>query len=226
MVLKNDNFNDNSRDTSFWDIYAVGGGSVAETNQQLECTCASSEDASGYVTVNAHDLTSCDISIDTNFANNQLIGFLLGLEKSTNTFWPHDNGYTVFLRKDTSTLEIYRRVDDGHTELYNESWAGAIETLRIKIESGTIYFYEAGIERVNESYAHASYNCYVYILCRAYATATGTDSLDNFLGTSGVAAKPVSGGSIAGMMQSMMAQRILWRPKSLTLPKFVPRTVI
>jgi len=182
MVLKSDNFDDNSRDASFWDLLSSAGGSANEVNQRLELVCLTSAGIAGYVTKDAHDLTECDITIDVEHTSLHSLELFLSLTKqqAANPYFESD-WYRIMKYNLTNECYVQRRIAGVPTVLYNGAWTGASGSLRIVISGGTITFYEETIERASQSYALGSYNCYVYLYTTAAGGLTGTDIIDNFV---------------------------------------------
>lgn len=67
-----DNFNDNSRNTSLWNIGALKttglNGTVSETSQRLEILPAGSSGYTGYITANTYDLSSSSVYVKMTLA--------------------------------------------------------------------------------------------------------------------------------------------------------------
>ena len=186
MALKNDNFDDNSIDTTFWDKIEVGTGAVTEQNQRLECNAPAAADMAGLVTKDAHNLTACDIKVDVANDSCESQELFICLTKTTNSNpYFEANWYRIMKYNPTDKCIVQRRINGGSvTALYNAAWTGSAGSLRIVIANGTITFYEEAKQRASENYALSSYNCYVYIHARGNTGYLGMDFFDNFLGSS------------------------------------------
>lgn len=188
MALQNDDFNDNSID-AFWTKLEGGTGSVAETNNQLECSCPANTDVAGLCTNESHDLTTCDIQVDVNNDALQSQELYICLTKVTAaTPYSEDDWYRIIKYNVTDVWSVQRNVAGGGVEsLASGAWTGASGSLRIRISAGTITFYEEGNNRHSEAYALSTYTAYVILNVRGVTNYLGMDVFDNFLGSSGLA---------------------------------------
>ena len=186
MVLKNDDFNDNVLDTTFWDKVEVATGVFTEQNQRAECNCPANADVAGLVTKNSHDLQTCDIKIDVNTVNLGYQVLMICLTKTTIANPYGEADWYRIMRSQAKTTVQKRKGGAAPTSLYDAARTGASGSLRIVIGGGTISFYEEANLRYSESYDFGSYVCYVYIVGIAEVVAVGMDYFDNFLGSSGV----------------------------------------
>jgi len=160
-----DDFNDDSRDVTLWDKYEWGGGSVAENNQRLETTCPINPSGAGYVSVGAHTINNVELRI---LAHNTAISSLqlcLCLTKVTGANVGNENDwYRVLLFLGTTQYYAQKMVGGvGPTTLYNGVWLSNEEEVKMRIEDGTIRFFEQETERANEAWALGSRDCYIYI---------------------------------------------------------------
>jgi len=181
-MAKYDDFNDNSRDATFWDVIAWGTGSVAEQNQRLECTCPASADGAGYVTKYAYVISALDAQVDVDNDALSDLELLICLTKTVNSN-PYDQAewYRIMKYNRTDLTYVQRRVGGGTpVTLWSGTWTGPTGYLRIKVSGGTIYFYEETNLRYSESYALASTTCYIYIFGYGYTGFLGMDYFDNF----------------------------------------------
>ncbi len=179
-----DNFNDNTLDTDYWEKLEVGSGSVAEQNEQLECTTSASGDYAGVVTKSAHDTTICEIGIEASGPDNKNHErvLMICLTKTTNSDpYGEDDWYRIFKEKSTGKTVIQRRTNGGTpSTLYSDTWQSAGGPLRIRVKDGNIRFYDEGVDLYNETYQLSSYECYVYMYVYGYDTNTGMDYFDDY----------------------------------------------
>lgn len=180
--LKDDDFSDNVRDPTFWDEDIWGAAAVAENNQRLEVTTNADFAGAGYVTVNAHDLTESDISVDGNWNLADSFWLCIALTKVTAS-WPllQANMYDIQNTVSTGQYRVSRRLAGVWSLLASGACVNP-STLRIVISGGNISFYENGVLRYTEAYAFGSYNCYVYIYGFGVWPTVGLCWLDNFKG--------------------------------------------
>jgi hypothetical protein len=136
-----DNFNDNSRDTTKWNTYASSGGSTAETNQQLEETCAATTNGSwtGFCSVNQYDLTGKQASIKVISATGGNTFF--DLTSSLEQIGIADNFISIGINVGTQMLEVIKEVGGIDTVMTSTAYIAATHKyLRIRESSGTIYW--------------------------------------------------------------------------------------
>ncbi len=181
----NDNFDDNSIDTTFWDMLEVGA-TVAEVNQRLEVTRPEviGHKQSGLVTKYSHNLSEADLQISVvELDTLDHMQLMICLTKVTASDpYGEANWYRFFKAGATSTCRVQKRVDGATEYLYNQAWSAATGPLRIVISGGVISFYEDGNLVASESYALSTYIAYVYIFQSTNAELVGTDAFDDFIG--------------------------------------------
>jgi len=184
----NDDFNDNVLNPNFWQIKAgPPGSSVLEQNQRLECTLPATGGTVGVVTLNSHDLTTCDIRVDVN--NIDPIAtqcLMISLQKVlTGDPWVATTSwYIAYKNNNSNTFYVYRRVDGASVILYVAPWTGATGSIRITIDAaGTIRIYEEANLRVSEAYALAQRTAvYIYLYVDAViGGVSGMNYFDNYL---------------------------------------------
>ena len=189
-ALQNDNFDDNSIDTSFWTAGTVQLGTVAEQNQQLEVDWTTLQvDFAYLVTAGAHDLSTADIQVDVK-ANTGNASMWIALTKVTATN-PHAEASWYRIMRyhatvgPTNTLYVQKKVNGGSVTTLENSASTATGTMRITISGGVITFYAAGVEVHSEAYALSTTTAYVYILGgQDEGDNLGDADFDDFLASS------------------------------------------
>jgi len=167
---------------AYWSKLEVATGEVTEQNGRLECACPANGDFAGVVTASAHDLTTSEICITVDQANCENRAIIISLTKVTSSDpYTENDLYFIGKRKDTSTIYVSKQVGGAPTELHNAGWSAATGQLRIRISGGNIYFYEDDMQLCTEAYALSSYNCYIYLYCKALLDHTGTDRIDDYV---------------------------------------------
>jgi len=185
----NDDFNDNVLNPNFWQIKAgPAGSSVLEQNQRLECTLPTTGGQVGVVTLNSHDLTTCDIRVDVN--NIDPIAaqcLMINLQKYVLTGDPWvatTDWYIAFKYNHSNQFRVYRKVGGVSVLLYNALWTGATGSMRMTIDAaGTIQIYEEANLRVSEAYALAQRTAvYIYLYVdTVIGGVSGMNYFDNYL---------------------------------------------
>lgn len=165
-TLKNDDFNDNSRDVTFWNTLIAGTGAVAEQNQLLECF-VNLDDVAGYSTIVPYDLSTCDISVRaTHPAVNPADAIILQIYIDDNNWYLIQKTRPPF-----SQWQIQKMVLGVFTQIYG-AYEADDSIIKITIGAGTISFYENEILRYSEAYALSSHNCYVRLICSEWVGPT------------------------------------------------------
>lgn len=183
--LHNDDFSDNVRDATFWDTLLVAGGTVAENNQRVECSTAAVNDESGYVTVNAHNLTTSSISTNCSFGTVAYVFIYLCLTKVTVTSpGAEANWYRVLknIAGPPSDLQVHRQVAGVFSNRHVGIMGANPSVMGVTIAGGTINFWENGVMFHNEVWPFGTYMCYIYIS----VSDGGTPKMgwhDDFLGS-------------------------------------------
>jgi len=192
-----DDFNDNSRDAAIWDECVDAPGSVAETNQRLEITAfGGAPNGAGYVSVN--DFAMNNVLMELLIHNSAVTDVELTLSNQKVTAaspFSNDDWYKIMLYANTGRLYVQSKVGGGGVNtLYNQPWLADEEKVKIRIENGTIRFYEGDTERASEVFALTSRDCYLYIYgSDAYGTDPGTDWADLLWIRKYVDPEPVNG---------------------------------
>lgn len=131
-----DNFNDNSLDAAKWFTYTEGG-TVLETNNQIEITTDLNGGENDLIAQNTYDLTGSQATIKIVDAGNQALAsweaFLLWLQKDS----------THFFHFDINQNTIYAQYKNGGStiEVASASYVAAtFRYLRIREASGTTYW--------------------------------------------------------------------------------------
>lgn len=177
-----DNFDDDTIGDQ-WSKLEAGTGSVAETNQQLECTISANGDYAGLVSAESQDIDGKYVEIDVTQLDNVIAAeILICLTKTTNSN-PHDENdwYRIIKYNETNAYYVQRRISGAKTTRATGAWAGSTGKLRIYHDGTNIKFYENGNLRLSEAYALGSSTVYIYIYHGSYTNWYGTDLLDDFL---------------------------------------------
>jgi hypothetical protein len=182
----NDNFNDNSMDTSKWEKLQVNGATASETTGQLAVTVPSGSGwaQAGYVTKYAYNVKDCKTTIKvSDFGDLDEMVLQICTTKTTSSDPINQNNwYRILKTRYDSRVLVQSRVNGGSvtTNTYM-NWAGATGELSIDICDGAIAFCENGNMRYSEPYALSSYDCYIYAFTSTNRSrSSGTDKFDNF----------------------------------------------
>ncbi|MBN1245849.1 hypothetical protein JXA31_09680 [Candidatus Bathyarchaeota archaeon] len=182
----NDNFNDNSRDTSKWDELE-NGATASETTGQLVVdvpSIGSGQVQAGYVTTDDYDVKDCKITIDVSEFNDidEMILQICTTKTTNSDPYSQNSWYRILKASYDSKVYVQSRIGGGTVETKEcMNWAGATGNLSIDICDGAIAFYENGYMRYAEPYALASYDCYIYAYTSTLKErANGIDKFDDF----------------------------------------------
>lgn len=188
-TLHGDNFNDNSRDVTFWDLLQVVPNPtvVAEQNQRLEFSWNGVWPANpgGYVTVNSHNLAESDIQVQSAQPFSDPIHVLMVcLTKVTATNPWIEADYYALIRYDRNQWQVHQQIAGVHAQWNFGSGVVNPDPLRLLITGGNISFYGSGGAFLSTlAWGLASYNCYVYIYATPGGPGTNVDMgyYDDFL---------------------------------------------
>jgi hypothetical protein len=171
-----DNFNDNSINTSVWDIVIGTGGSVAEANQVIETTSSSIPD--GLVTDNAYDLTGLSsVQIECTYIYSGDIQITVAPTHVTSTDVYDEQDYIRIIWASGGTWYLQQRVAGTRSTIASGSIETALHTWKLEFPASgnEVVAYCDTTELAHiDTFPLASRSLYVYIL------ATGTLNLDNF----------------------------------------------
>ena len=178
-----DDFNDNVRDPTLWDIsnYLGAGTTVAENNQRLEVTVTAFPSGGGYVSVGAHTMNNVELRILGHDTALSSVTLYLCLTKVTATNpGAEADLYRIFLFLTGNLFYAQKKVlGVGPTDIYSGAQLSSEEEFKIRIEDGTIRFLEQDTDRANEAWALASRDCYIYLIVYG-GIANGMDWIDTF----------------------------------------------
>lgn len=185
-ALQDDNFNDNTLDTSFWQT-GVSVCLIYERNGQIEFVGSHGTSAQcNLYTLTTNDLSESDFSIDVKLMNsfNEIALWIVLTDPGTGNPYAQNDWYRIMKYNSGGAADYYvqKKVSGSATTLASGTWAANSGILRITVSGGTITFYENGTSRASETYALSSTNAYVVISARG---STGQDEVDDFLGSSG-----------------------------------------
>jgi hypothetical protein len=188
-----DNFDDNNRDQTKWDVLLNDAG-VQEETQRLKLTVWEGHDLetyvqSGYVTKSTINFQyNYTVSID--LAEFDTLGELtlqICNTKTTNSDPDaQSNWYRILHRRyGYQDVLVQKKVNGAKSWVYNETYTNPTGTLKITVYGGHIYFYNDNELVYSESYSLPSYSCYVYIFQSTdngspYWQYWGSDYMDNF----------------------------------------------
>ncbi len=195
--LCQDNFDDNNTDLSIWDTLSANGGSVSETNNELQVSVpyGSGWAQAGFVTKFPYDTQALygsdqqgfEATIDVTQLNAVDQMALLISDLKTTDGDPGNvpnNWYRIVKGRknwNTNCVAVEIRTDGNWSSKLNIPWASSTGQLKIKVSTGSIAFYENGILRYAEPFALPSnvpYYVYAYTSCERIHY--GTDYFDNF----------------------------------------------
>jgi hypothetical protein len=181
----NDNFNDNSMDTSKWEKLEANGATANETTGQLAVTVpgGSGQAQAGYVTKYAYNVKDCKATItvsEFNDLDEMILQICTTKTKSSDPF-DENNWYRILKARYDSNVYVQNRINGGLSTKLVTGWVSATGELTIDICDGSIAFYENEVLRYSEPYALPSYNCYIYAFTSTLRSrANGTDKFNNF----------------------------------------------
>jgi hypothetical protein len=195
--LCQDNFDDNNTELSIWETLSNNGGSVAETNGQLQVNVAYGNGwgQAGYVSKFGYDTQAFygsnqqgfEATIDvTQLSSLDQLALLISDAKTTDgdPLNVLDNSYRIVKGRknwNTNCLAVEIRTNGNWSSKLNIPWYSSTGQLKIKVSTGSIAFYENGILRYAEPFALPSnVPYYVYAYTSSERIHPGTDYFDNF----------------------------------------------
>jgi hypothetical protein len=218
-----DNFDDNTFNSSIWDKVEVNGGLTDERNGELQVTGPDSDKSwedwywsqAGYVTkypVSTNSSSGFEATV--NVAKHDEVSEMLMLisdQKITDrdpvnaTNWYMFNKLLDTKYYHENLTRVVSRIDGNISWRVEVPWVAPTGQLKIKITNGTISFYENGLFRYSEPYAINSSECYVYIYTSKWGHYWGTDCFDDFSVSPGYADRFPTSLSISSSAQSLSA---------------------
>jgi predicted GH43/DUF377 family glycosyl hydrolase len=192
-----DDFNDNSRDPTLWDAWSWGPsgytGAATETNQHLQLAINQAKTTVGFVSHNPISANNFEMSI---LAHNPTIGevaFYLHDTHVTTGLGPTNydcldicdttnqrSCYRIMLYRDNSACWVQKKILGVYTALYHGgTWLSSENTIKIRVEDGTIKFFEGDTLRASDTYSLPTRNPYIIIEGWGQSNI-GTDWADNF----------------------------------------------
>ena len=189
-AIFSDNFDDNSMDTSIWELNRRKVAEVAERNQRLEVNLPQGADTGGYVTKNSYDLSSKQITIDIGeISGSGVYGcFIVINSAKVTTDDPNVNTsgdrYLLGYYFGAQSVKVYRgRADESPTLRKQMTNLTNVTKLRIKISDDTIrfYCYDGSWKLIySEPFAFASKTMYIHIYGGTGTYGIGNVYIDNF----------------------------------------------
>jgi hypothetical protein len=177
-----DNFDDETTDSSKWVKFEKYLGTVSEINGRVETTVSEPPGAAGYVTKNKIDVNDIDVRIDVSNAHLCEAAFSITLDGTYDHFWYSNDFYCIEKHGHSNETLIKVRTNGGERiVLYQNTWTGPNGSFRIRIQDGYIYFYEEGNMIYTETYRLRSDYCYVHFEANTWSSEYyGIDYFDNF----------------------------------------------
>lgn len=176
-----DDFDDNLIDPTLWSLLQVGTGTVAEANQQLECTCPAPADLSGVCSLVSYDSQPCTCAVLMNNQAARYTFLMCSLTKNLLADPAGDNDwYRFYLQRNPNWLYVDRKVGGAYLNVHNQPWAGPLQTLTITIALPNIEFREAGVLVYSEAYALGPTQLFWYIHAQATVGDVGMNWYDDF----------------------------------------------
>jgi len=189
LYNQGDDFNDNLQDFARWDwfkLQTANSGTATETNQRLQLYIGQSATTVGFISHNTISTASnFEMSILAHKQYTGHVALYLHTNRVANgsttgnfdTIDLYDNCYRIMLEGNKCYVQR-RLVGSGTiTILYQGSWTSSENTLKIRVEGDTIKFLEGNTQRLSETWALPSRNCYIVIESWG---GSGTDWADNF----------------------------------------------
>jgi hypothetical protein len=181
----NDNFDDNSMDTSKWEELEVNGAQAFEILGQLLVSVPSGSGwaQAGYVTKSYYNIKDCKITITvSDFSSLDEMTLQICNTKTTSSDpFSQSNWYRILKARYDSNIYVQNRINGVLSTKVVTTWTAATGNLSIDICDGAIAFYENGNMRYAEPYALPSYNCYIYVFTSTdKSRASGVDKFDDF----------------------------------------------
>lgn len=184
-----DNFNDNSLDSVKWGSYTDLSGSVSETNQRLEMTCANSTDNSwaGIYSKSSYDMTGsyafCEILDGT--GGDTYLDLSINLAQIPNT----TNYISIGVDTGTGKLEAFKKIAGIGTTMADATFDPVLHKwIRLREDGGTTYWeYSATGTAGSWTVLHSESNPIaitdIYVILDDFeynSTTPGTHILDEF----------------------------------------------
>ncbi len=200
-----DNFNDNSQNTSLWDKLEASGGVTTETSNMLQASIPSGSGNAyaGFVSKYAHNVRqiygtkqgfTAKVDVNTNSVLDEM-GLLISNTKAINAD-PIDadyqsNWYRIIKGRSTSygtnKLIVENKIGTAWSQYgtkglkANTSWNTATGNLKITTSLNSIALFENNIMKYAEPYALPIQDCYIYAFGKSNRAVTpGTGYFDNF----------------------------------------------
>ncbi len=193
-----DNFDDNTFNSSIWDKIEVNGGLTAEKDGQLQVTGPNSDRSwedwywsqAGYVTkypISTNSIIGFETSVNVVQLDHVSEMVLLISDQKITDRDPVNAANWYMLNKvlDTKFYHmilslVVSRIDGNLSWRIEVPWLSPSGQLKIMISNGTVSFYENGLFRYSEPYAINASECYVYIYTSKWGHYWGTDCFDDF----------------------------------------------
>lgn len=176
-----DDFDDNAIDPAKWDILQVATGTVAEANQQLECTTPAPGDLAGVCSLAVYDSMPCTCEV---WMNNQAARYtflICSLTKNLLADPAGDNDwYRFYLQRNPNIIYVDRKVAGAYLNLWNQPWAAPLQPLSITLDPANITFLEGGVPIYAEPYALGPTDLFWYIHGQATVADVGMNWFDDF----------------------------------------------
>jgi hypothetical protein len=176
-----DDFGDGVRDSDLWDEFLTGTGVVGEANGTLYFQSYDVAAGGGYLSHSSVTVNNIEIIVNIHNLALHSVGFFINPNYSTSNH-PEAYGefYGIALQNLNDTCYVKRRVGTTKTTLYSAAWLAGTNTVKIRLENGTIRFFEGDTDRYSESYALATRAVYFYMVTQTTTGYTGSDWFDYF----------------------------------------------
>jgi len=189
-----DDFEDGVRDSDLWDVTKDGIGTVSEAEGKVKYYSLDIAAYGGYISNSFHPAHDLEIITKINNKNLHSAGLYINVEHHEN--WdPEAKGdfYCIALQNSDDTCYVKRKVSGVKITLYSDSWTDSENDLKIRVENGTISFFEGDAERFSQPYALDTRDIYFVFIARTASGFVGTDWFDYFFVRKFVDPEPTHG---------------------------------
>lgn len=143
-----------------------------QVNNRLDLVITGSADACGVVPADSESIYNLEIRVlGHNTAISRVALYLCLTRPVGDSPYYEDDWYRIMMYEAT-TFYVQRK---GVAPLYSGALLGTEENMRIRVEDGTIRFYEENTERANEAWGLPSRDCYLYLEGAGSSGHVGTD---------------------------------------------------
>jgi len=197
-VLKDDNFNDNTIDTTYWEkfYYPNNSSDVTETGQRIQMVCDTAGDVLGLNTISSYDLSEASIKISipvTPVVHQQAIWLLSDIyrdgagNRMPEMYPALANGYNLYKSPLYGGITRIRRNKykafwSTWELIFSGAWKSSTGSIKIVTQNGKITFYDDDVAIYSEAWdSNIPTALHVVIASYAATTYVGTAYFDNFV---------------------------------------------